>query len=132
MPARRDHKVVARGSIPAGIGGCQLDAALQHLQGSLAGVVVVGKRCSGSQGNQGLAQGVLVTAVHRVRAAATGSSVRSCQLLAGKSGERDLVHLASPFLVKAYAVGLATRRANSSIPSARSQLTASYLKDIIH
>src|SRR5690606_1054938 len=69
---RRDHHVVAGAAAPLRGARVQDDAALEHLQGRLAGALVLAEPTAGRERDEGLAQGVLAPAVHGLGAAARG------------------------------------------------------------
>ena len=81
-----DGEVIAAAAVPAGVGAGQPNAPGQYLDRGLARTFVIVEAGARGQGNQGLSQRVLVSAVHGVRAAATVGVVRGCQM---RSAERD-------------------------------------------
>ena len=82
-----DDEVIAGAAVPAGVGTGQPNAPVQYLDRGLAGTVVIVEAGAGGQGDQGLSQRVLVTAVHGVRAAAAVGVVGGCQMLSAKRGQ---------------------------------------------
>jgi hypothetical protein len=69
---------------------------VQYLQRGLAGTFMIVEAAARGQGNQGLSQRVLVSAVHGVRAAAAVGVVRGRQMLSAERGQRDLIHVGCP------------------------------------
>ena len=73
-----DYEVIAAAAISAGVGTGQPNPPVQYLDRGLAGTFVIVETGARGQGNQGLSQRVLVTAVHGVRAAAAVAVVGGC------------------------------------------------------
>ena len=85
--------MIAGTAIPAGLGVGQPNAPVQYLECGLAGTFEVVEGGARGQGNQGLSQRVLVSAVHGVCAV---SVMGGRQMVAGERGQRDFVHGGCP------------------------------------
>jgi hypothetical protein len=91
-----DDEVIAGAAVPAGVGTGQPNAPVQYLDRGLARTFVIVEAAARGQGNQGLSQRVLVSAVHGVSAAAAVGVVGGRQMLSGERGQRDLIHVGCP------------------------------------
>ena len=89
---RRDYQEIAGSAIPRGFLGDEPDPTLEHLNSGLTRVGMFRHHSARAQSNDGLAEHMLMSAVHGLRACATRCLRRSLHLLAGDSDERKLLH----------------------------------------
>ncbi len=87
VPVRRDHDVIAGGALPGVLTGGEADPADHHLQGRLAGCLVLAEGAAVRQGDQGLPQVVLVATVNGDGGAAAGGGPGLVELLLAEAGE---------------------------------------------
>ena len=95
VPRLGNDQVVAVASLPLGGLGNQPYPAAQHLEGRLAGVLVLRQHRPGGQRDEGLPQHVLVAAVDRLGGPAGRSGGCRLHQHPGEGVEGDLLHIAS-------------------------------------
>ena len=83
---------VARPARPRHVTDRQNDPAMQNLHCRFARILMLGQSLVCPQGNDRLAQEMLVTAIHGLRASATRSNARRIQLGPCQSSQRCLLH----------------------------------------
>ena len=70
--------------LPGGVPGDEPHASVEDVDGGLARVLVLVERLARGERDQGLAQRVLVPAVHRPGAASAGRGASNLELLTGQ------------------------------------------------
>jgi hypothetical protein len=88
----RNHQEIAGSAVPRGFLGDEPDPTFEHLNSGFTRVGMFRHHGACAQSNDGLAEHMLVSAVHGLRAGATRRLRRSLHLLVDDSDERELLH----------------------------------------
>jgi hypothetical protein len=88
VPFCRDDEVVTEGCFPRLRCGGETHVSVQHIQRCFVGAVVIAEAMPGREGEQRLAQVMLMTAVDRMSAPAAAGCTGRDDVFTNESGER--------------------------------------------